>query len=397
MAAIALPPPDMTLPAPAPLTQAERHAEALKLQEEVLAFRNAPAPADAPAPAAAMETATDTAAAAPAEKELNAFGEVATDADKAKKKVPSRNPPRYALLSLAHRPHEPHAAVCPGRAAARSRRSPNARLRPPQSTLGIVSPFPFPVILEAHERLGFDPARISLSRTPAATVTGTRTQGVVGMIYPPPEIRNIVDKTAGFVAKNGGVLSFSSALAPPSAGRPGVCAPARPRDRVLLRWGPRARTVRFFGWLPRGGARKPGVRALPQARSPSICLHTRRAPQVWNSPPVSRSQRKGRSVRLGGAPSDPFTALPPRTTAPRGWTAVRSGVFRPADCCDQLATLGEIQLLETRGPVQRVLHVQSGAPARGQRRQVEQLCVCGAGRLSCPVLLAGLRRPTGAS
>ncbi|KAI5727525.1 hypothetical protein M8J77_003331 [Diaphorina citri] len=31
----------------------------------------------------------------------------------------------------------------------------------------------------------------------------TVSQAVVGIIYPPPEVRNIVDKTANFVARNG--------------------------------------------------------------------------------------------------------------------------------------------------------------------------------------------------
>jgi len=33
---------------------------------------------------------------------------------------------------------------------------------------------------------------------------------VVGIIYPPPEIRNIVDKTASFVARNGALSVCSS-------------------------------------------------------------------------------------------------------------------------------------------------------------------------------------------
>lgn len=40
---------------------------------------------------------------------------------------------------------------------------------------------------------------------------------VVGLIYPPPEVRNIVDKTAAFVAKNG--LEFAGKIAAEKAGQ----------------------------------------------------------------------------------------------------------------------------------------------------------------------------------
>jgi hypothetical protein len=45
----------------------------------------------------------------------------------------------------------------------------------------------------------------------------SRWRSVVGLIYPPPEVRNIVDKTAAFVAKNG--LEFAGKIATEKAGQ----------------------------------------------------------------------------------------------------------------------------------------------------------------------------------
>eukprot|EP00038_Savillea_parva_P024399 m.43919 g.43919 ORF g.43919 m.43919 type:complete len:786 (-) comp6463_c0_seq1:156-2513(-) len=48
-------------------------------------------------------------------------------------------------------------------------------------------------------------------------VTKKQEKKVVGLIYPPPEVRNIVDKTAAFVAKNG--LEFAQRIAAERAGQ----------------------------------------------------------------------------------------------------------------------------------------------------------------------------------
>ena len=46
------------------------------------------------------------------------------------------------------------------------------------------------------------PVDAVMAEAPAAPAPEKKTSSV-GIIYPPPEVRNIVDKTASFVARNG--------------------------------------------------------------------------------------------------------------------------------------------------------------------------------------------------